>query len=148
MSAALTEGVFQFLSWKIQRLHLEAERALAAEDVSARIDLRVPPAPLPDDAGNFQVRLEVRVVFPGDPPAARCEIGAVGHFRLRESTDEAALLALTKYQAPALVYTQLRPTVRILLAEAGIPGFLLPTVNFRNLLDRAEEGAEDGGDSR
>lgn len=59
-------------------------------------------------------------------------ITAVGFF---EAIDETALAeerwqSVIQTQCPALVYTQLRPIMRVLMSEAGFPQFILPTINF------------------
>lgn len=76
-----------------------------------------------------RVRLGVALRWKGDPPFD-LDIEASGQFNWTEDCQGEDLERMLRGQAPALIYTQIRPIVRLLAAEAGFTGFLLPTHNF------------------
>lgn len=131
----------QFLSFKIDHLHLDAVNTVAtlAKDIipneswKISIGIRQPSYLVEDRAyiGGINIKM-----FAGDEttPDIRLEAGISGLFQLvgddlPADTEE----KLAKQQIPALLSPYLRATITGALALSGFGGVVLPLINFNEL---------------
>ena len=64
----------------------------------------------------------------------KIEMKIEGHFKWDEELDEkeALLETMLKENAPAILYSYLRPLITSLTMEADLPPLIIPLMNFRN----------------
>ena len=102
----------------------------------------------PTEDGNdvvVLVSLSVAVRWPNSEPGPfELSVATVGEFRFPATMPDADSQRLCAYHAPALLYSQIRPLVRMHAAEAGVPGFMLPLLNVAASLQQAERESTPG----
>jgi preprotein translocase subunit SecB len=129
-SEPAAESSFRFIGFNLTRF--EFVRAESLWQHMPLHSLEISRSAYPHDQQSIIVKVSVSIAWQKGGPFSLA-IEGVGRFDYDRELDPQALQRLTDFQAPALVYTQLRPIARLVAAEAGFPGFILPTVNFAQM---------------
>jgi hypothetical protein len=82
---------------------------------------------------HAELRLVLRLRWVGDEELIALHVVTDGWFSSPTSMDPDARAQMYSVNAPALLYSQLRPVIRVLAAEAGHPGFNLPLMNVAEM---------------
>ena len=121
---------FRFKDFRLESLQFNQRSGKPASgELTYGISFRGGHEEIEGEERTARVRLGLALRWKDDPPFD-LEIEASGVFNWTEDCQGDDLARMLRGQAPALIYTQIRPIVRLLAAEAGFTGFLLPTHNF------------------
>jgi preprotein translocase subunit SecB len=147
---------FQFHSFAIRELHLaiprtfaeiakgggltnarfgtELQRFVLGEEIR-KSDEATAEVPSDDTVERVYttIRLQLRLRWEGGGAPIALEMTADGQFSASLDMATEDRVAMCSVNAPALLYSQLRPVVRVLMAESGHPGFNLPLTNVAEL---------------
>ena len=75
------------------------------------------------------VKLAVTVVWNQQPGPFSLEVESVGLFTCSGGLHSEVMRNMCSVHAPALIYSQIRTLVRMMVGEGGHPGFMLPLIN-------------------
>jgi preprotein translocase subunit SecB len=124
---------FQLVDYRLVAVQLTSSRSgeIVKLPTSVTVDRTVlSDARLDDGTRSAVLRLRVRGNAGGDEPDSLTVDATVeGRFEAKPDFDDDLWTRILIAQAPALIYTQLRPIVRSLALEAGF-NFVLPLLNF------------------
>lgn len=127
-------AAFTMMAFRITSIALETARPISESDTfSMKVDSSPEILPVEDDEDLWTCTVDCRAEFEDETDVPFLfAVSAVGVFR---TLDEQAMKKelwdrVMRTQAPALVYSQLRPTIRVLMADAGYEHFILPMINF------------------
>lgn len=112
--------------------YTELQRFLMREEVSepGGSEARTEGSPVRVHA---ELRLVLRLRWVGGDEPIALHVITDGVFSSPTSMDPDARAQMYSVNAPALLYSQLRPVIRVLAAEAGHPGFNLPLMNVAEM---------------
>lgn len=144
-------STFQFLSFRVLALEFKTNvDAVPNEEYRYDIQLQrhVLKAQAVHDRPHIPINLEVRVRLLPAPGPFEVRILVQGTFSYDNQTKEEDAERLCLYHAPALLYTQLRPLLRMVASEAGFPNFTLPLLNVTHALRAYDEAQSDATASK
>lgn len=144
------ESPFQFLGHAIRSFQLvvcelsEEELATVRDAGGWKCDVLLDRSVLPpvvaDDEIQLMVDLSVLLRWSPEPGPFTAEALVRGFFSHRKDLPAKDAERLRRVHAPALLYAQLRPLMRMHAAEAGHAQFTLPLINIAETF-RAEDAS-------
>jgi len=131
---------FQFLDYWMERLTYAGRPPVesgAQYQYSLNLERSHVELEAPEGVRRVEVRLGVSLTFPGDEKAPfELTATVAGLFEATAGYSPELFDRMCLVNAPALLYAQLRPVSRIVLADGGHT-FVLPLVNVAAMLDGA-----------
>ena len=89
------------------------------------------------------VELDVSIDWATSPAPFELNARMRGMFSFPQDLPEEDVTRLCRYHAPALLYAQLRPIVRMHAAEAEVTGFTLPLINVTETLKQSDADTDN-----
>lgn len=132
MSSERQNG-FRFDSVHVTGFHFQHEQGSKPDegwvfDVTLKREL-VDVATAETGDARVAVKLAVTVVWNQQPGPFSLEVESVGLFTCSGGLQSEVMRNMCSVHAPALIYSQIRTLVRMMVAEGGHPGFMLPLIN-------------------
>lgn len=145
------ESAFTMRGYRLTQVSLDSYRSTNENDLF-ELQIGVNVAPPNEKTGKWTCTVECRSWFPenlSEDIPFQLNVSAVGEFEALEleTLNKPQWQKVIKSQCPALVYTQLRPVLRVIMAEAGYPQFILPLINFSKMNEPSEPVSNDAGDA-
>lgn len=150
--ATLSE--FQFISYRVKSFEFHINDEVSDIDspeweysVNLRRTVHEPIPSRTKDSHNAKVvrtpvELAVTVNWEPAPGPFTATITVQGVFEFNSDLPSEDTSRLCRYHAPALLYSQIRPLVRMHASEAGFPNFTLPLLNVAKSLKDHDQDRE------
>lgn len=144
------QSAFRMRGYRLTQVSLDSYRR-TEENEFFELQIGVDVSPADKETGKWTCTVECRSRFPENPSddiPFQLNVTAIGEFEViaLETLEDPRWGQAIKSQSPALVYTQLRPVLRVIMAEAGYPQFILPLMNFSKMTESSESHRDDTGD--
>lgn len=152
-------ATFQFLRYSLRSFHFDVtDQSPSEATVSRRYDVVLQrrlfsPRLVPRETQGapsllaVAVELSVSLQWVHEPGPFEFKGVVRGEFSYPEDMLEVDSARLCRYHAPALLYAQLRPLVRMHAAESGAAGFMLPLLNVSKTLEMHDAAEEQQGEA-